>query len=74
MISLAIVGALGAMLFRFVLRSTVGRPHFVAVIATLGFAAVADGVIGIVFPANAVHDHDSGTFDWLNDDLRGNIQ
>ena len=50
LISLGIVGALGAMLFRFVLRSTVGRPHFVAVIATLGFAAVADGVIGIVFP------------------------
>lgn len=50
LISLAIVGALGAMLFRFVLRSTIGRPHFVAVIATLGFAAVADGVIGIVFP------------------------
>jgi branched-chain amino acid transport system permease protein len=50
LISLAIVGALGAMLFRFVLRSTIGRPHFVAVIATLGFAAAADGVIGIVFP------------------------
>jgi branched-chain amino acid transport system permease protein len=50
LISLGIVGALGAMLFRFVLRSTIGRPHFVAVIATLGFAAVADGVIGIVFP------------------------
>lgn len=50
LISLGIVGALGAMLFRLVLRSTVGRPHFVAVIATLGFAAIADGVIGIVFP------------------------
>jgi branched-chain amino acid transport system permease protein len=50
LISLGIVGALGALLFRFVLRSTVGRPHFVAVIATLGFAAIADGVIGIVFP------------------------
>jgi branched-chain amino acid transport system permease protein len=50
LISLALVGALGALLFRFALRATVGRPHFVAVIATLGFAAVADGVIGIVFP------------------------
>jgi branched-chain amino acid transport system permease protein len=50
LISLAIVGALGAMLFQFVLRSTVGRPSFVAVIATLGFAAVADGAIGVVFP------------------------
>src|SRR6266567_8160047 len=50
LISLGIVGALGALLFRFVLRHAVGRPHFVAVIATLGFAAVADGFIGIVFP------------------------
>jgi branched-chain amino acid transport system permease protein len=50
LISLGIVGALGALLFRFVLRSAVGRPHFVAVIATLGFAAVADGIIGVVFP------------------------
>jgi branched-chain amino acid transport system permease protein len=50
LISLGIAGALGALLFRFVLRYAVGRPHFVAVIATLGFAAVADGFIGIVFP------------------------
>jgi branched-chain amino acid transport system permease protein len=50
LISLGIVGTLGALLFRFALRATVGRPHFVAVIATLGFAAVADGVIGLVFP------------------------
>ncbi|HEX3514414.1 MAG TPA: branched-chain amino acid ABC transporter permease [Trebonia sp.] len=50
LLSLGIVGMLGAMLFRFALRATVGRPHFVAVIATLGFAAVADGVIGLVFP------------------------
>lgn len=50
LISLGIVGALGALLFRLVLRYAVGRPHFVAVIATLGFAAVADGFIGIVFP------------------------
>jgi ABC-type branched-subunit amino acid transport system permease subunit len=49
-ISLGIVGVVGALLFRFALRATVGRPHFVAVIATLGFAAVADGIIGIVFP------------------------
>jgi branched-chain amino acid transport system permease protein len=52
LVSLGIVGALGAMLFHFLLRSTIGRPHFVAIIATLGFAAVADGVIGIVFPEN----------------------
>jgi branched-chain amino acid transport system permease protein len=51
LISLAIVGVLGALLFQFVLRYAIGRPHFVAVIATLGFAAVADGVISIAFPA-----------------------
>lgn len=50
LISLGIVGGLGALLFRLVLRSAVGRPHFVAVIATMGFAAMADGFIGIVFP------------------------
>lgn len=50
LISLGVVGLLGALLFRLALRATVGRPHFVAVIATLGFAAVADGVIGLVFP------------------------
>jgi branched-chain amino acid transport system permease protein len=50
LISLGLVGALGALLFQTVLRYAVGRPGFVAVIATLGFAAVADGFIGIVFP------------------------
>src|SRR5258708_7787214 len=50
LIGLGIVGVLGALLFQFVLRFAVGRPQFVAVIATLGFAAVADGIIGIVFP------------------------
>jgi branched-chain amino acid transport system permease protein len=50
LVSLFIVGALGALLFQFVLRYTVGRPPFVPVIATLGIAAVADGLIGILFP------------------------
>jgi branched-chain amino acid transport system permease protein len=50
LIGLGLVGAIGALLFRFALRATVGRPHFVAVIATLGFAAIGDGVIGILFP------------------------
>src|ERR1700736_1141180 len=48
-IGLASVGGLGALLFQTVLRHSIGRPHFVAVIATLGFAAIADGVIAIVF-------------------------
>jgi branched-chain amino acid transport system permease protein len=49
LMSLAIVGVVGALLFQFVLRYAIGRP-LVAFIATLGFSAVADGVIGIVFP------------------------
>ena len=49
LISLAGIGALGALLFQTVLRYAIGRPHFVAVIATLGFAAIADGFIGIIF-------------------------
>src|ERR1700686_1695026 len=48
-LSLAIVGAVGALLFQLVLRHAVGRPHFVAVVATLGFASVADGIISLVF-------------------------
>jgi branched-chain amino acid transport system permease protein len=50
LLSLTIAGALGALLFQFVLRYTVGRPPFVPVIATLGVAAAADGLIGILFP------------------------
>jgi branched-chain amino acid transport system permease protein len=49
LISLAGVGVLGALLFQTVLRYAIGRPQFVAVIATLGFAAIADGFAGIVF-------------------------
>ena len=49
-ISLGIVGLLGALLFQFALRYAVGKPAFVPVIATLGFAAIADGVITLVFP------------------------
>jgi len=49
LISLAGVGLLGAVLFQTVLRHAIGRPPFVPVIATLGFAAIADGFIGIVF-------------------------
>lgn len=48
-LGLGAVGLLGALLFQTVLRFAVGRPQFVAVIATLGFAAVVNGVVGIVF-------------------------
>ena len=49
--SLAIVGMVGAFLYRVVLQRLVGLPHFMPVIATLGFAAVADGIMGILFGA-----------------------
>ena len=47
--SLLIVGAVGALLYWLILRRTVGRPHFIPVIATLGFAAVADGAMSRIF-------------------------
>ncbi len=47
--SLLIVGAIGAALYWVVLRKTVGRPHFIPVIATLGFAAIADGGMNRIF-------------------------
>jgi branched-chain amino acid transport system permease protein len=62
LISLSIAGALGALLFQTVLRYAIGRPHFVAVIATLGFAAIADGFIGIIFRSTQY----SITIPWLS--------
>lgn len=44
-----VVSALSAFLYTAVLRKTVGMPLFIPVIATLGFAAILDGVIGMVF-------------------------
>lgn len=49
--ALAITGLAGALLYRIVLQRMVGLPHFMPVIATLGFAAVADGAMGILFGA-----------------------
>lgn len=49
--ALVVVGLVGALLYRVVLQRMVGLPHFMPVIATLGFAAVADGVMGIIFGA-----------------------
>jgi branched-chain amino acid transport system permease protein len=62
LLSLAGIGALGALLFQTVLRYAIGRPHFVAVIATLGFAAIADGFIGIEFGS----DQYSISIPWLS--------
>ncbi|HET6189410.1 MAG TPA: branched-chain amino acid ABC transporter permease [Trebonia sp.] len=61
-IGLGTVGLLGALLFQAVLRFAVGRPQFIAVIATLGFAAVVDGVVGIVFGSSQY----SITIPWLS--------
>lgn len=49
--ALVIVAIVGALLYRVVLQRMVGLPHFMPVIATLGFAAVADGIMGIIFGA-----------------------
>jgi branched-chain amino acid transport system permease protein len=46
---LAISAVVGWLLFKVVLRKIIGSPPFVGVIATLGFAAVADGAMSIIF-------------------------
>jgi branched-chain amino acid transport system permease protein len=61
-LGLGAVGLLGALLFQTALRFAVGRPQFVAVIATLGFAAVVNGVVGIVFGSTQY----SITIPWLS--------
>lgn len=49
--ALVVVAVVGAVLYRVVLQRMVGLPHFMPVIATLGFAAIADGIMGILFGA-----------------------
>jgi branched-chain amino acid transport system permease protein len=49
---LAVTGLVGWVLFRVVLRRIVGAPTFIGVIATLGFASIADGVMSIIFGPN----------------------
>lgn len=48
-VSLVIVALLGALLFRAILQRTVGLPPFVPIVATLGFASIADGVMNLIF-------------------------
>jgi branched-chain amino acid transport system permease protein len=65
---IAVVAAAGWVLFRLVLRRIVGAPPFVGVIATLGFAAVADALMLIIF-GNQIYTIDasmlpSGTWTW----------
>ncbi len=47
--SVLVVGLVGFLLFRSTLNRIIGQPPFVGVIATLGVAAVADGVMGLIF-------------------------
>jgi branched-chain amino acid transport system permease protein len=51
-VAVFIVALISALLYRVVLHRTIGMPLFIPVIATLGFAAILDGVIGIVFRSN----------------------
>jgi branched-chain amino acid transport system permease protein len=48
-LSVLVIALISAALYRVVLRRTVGMPLFIPVVATLGFAAILDGLIGIVF-------------------------
>lgn len=49
LLALAVVSSVGAALYWIVLRRTVGREHFIPVIATLGFAAIAEGAMTRIF-------------------------
>jgi branched-chain amino acid transport system permease protein len=49
LLAIAITAAMGAALYKAVLQRTVGLPPFMPIIATLGFASMADGVLGIIF-------------------------
>jgi branched-chain amino acid transport system permease protein len=61
LVSLTIVAAAGWLLFRVVLRRIVGMPPFVGVVATLGFASIADGFLGMSFGSKQY----SIKYDWL---------
>jgi branched-chain amino acid transport system permease protein len=52
LLSLVMIGVVGAVIYRLVLKRTTGLPVFMGVIATLGVASVLDGVMGIVFGIN----------------------
>jgi branched-chain amino acid transport system permease protein len=50
--SLIVVALVGMLFYWLVLRRLTGRGHFMAVIATLGLAAILDGIFGLVFPTD----------------------
>ena len=47
--AIVVTGLAGVFLYRTILRRLIGLPHFIPVIATLGFASIADGVLSLVF-------------------------
>ncbi|WP_280217298.1 branched-chain amino acid ABC transporter permease [Nocardia neocaledoniensis] len=49
--ALALIVAISVAFYLTILRRTVGMPHFMAMIATFGLAAILDGLISIVFGA-----------------------
>jgi branched-chain amino acid transport system permease protein len=48
-VSVVVISLISALLYGVVLRRTIGMPLFIPVVATLGFAAVLDGIIGMIF-------------------------
>jgi branched-chain amino acid transport system permease protein len=59
-ISLAIVGAIGALMYMLVLRRTTGLPVFMGIIATLGLAAILDGIMTLIFGSQQYQVHTPG--------------
>jgi branched-chain amino acid transport system permease protein len=53
--SLLVVATCGWVLFRVVLKRIIGQPPFMGVVATLGVAAIADGVMGLLFGFQQYH-------------------
>lgn len=60
-LSLVVVAGLAVVFYLVVLNRIIGLPHFISVIATLGLAALLDGVIAIIF-GSAAYQLD---LDWM---------
>jgi branched-chain amino acid transport system permease protein len=61
LLALLIVAVIGWLTFRLLLRRVVGMPPFTSIIATLGFASVADGVLSMIFGT----ENYAISFSWL---------
>ena len=51
-VSLVVIAVVGVLFYLLVLQKTTGLPVFMSLIATLGLAAILDGVIAILFGSN----------------------